>query len=267
MQERRDPWRHDLRISRRACSRRDDEDEPGQRITICRNAPTGVKRGVGLGGGRIDHRTKQVVEWTIQKRTAMKTQAAVCVSTAVAFGFCASTFLAPPAKADTQCPYPGVGILNASVGGIAGGFCDFPTEINGAHWHCEGGGVGLGLAASGAGVGSTGTLGIAGVGQGVSGVSCNWRCPDNTDAPAPNPPGAWREYLAPMNTTNYCKDHMTPVGFWSAPTLPTEGIPPAGELAPQPGETPAPQPIPPPLPTEPVPAPAVPPTAPGEPNP
>src|SRR6185437_13437973 len=111
-----------------------------------------------------------------EKRTAMKTQAAVCVSTAVAFGFCASTFLAPPAKADTQCPYPGVGILNASVGGIAGGFCDFPTEINGAHWHCEGGGVGLGLAASGAGVGSMGTLGIAGVGQGVSGVSCNWRC-------------------------------------------------------------------------------------------
>src|SRR6185437_13437974 len=86
-------------------------------------------------------------------------------------------------------------------------------------------------------------------------------------APAPNPPGAWREYLAPMNTTNYCKDHMTPAGFWSAPTLPTEGIPPAGELAPQPGETPAPQPIPPPLPTQPVPAPAVPPTAPGEPNP
>ena len=197
----------------------------------------------------------------------MKTQAAVCVSTAVAFGFCASTFLAPPAKADTQCPYPGVGILNVNVGGIAGGFCDFPTEINGAHWHCEGGGVGLGLAASGAGVGSMGTLGIAGVGQGVSGVSCNWRCPDNTDAPAPNPPGAWREYLAPMNTTNYCKDHMTPAGFWSVPTLPTEGIPPAGELAPQPGETPAPQPIPPPLPTEPVPAPAVPPTAPGEPNP
>jgi len=79
----------------------------------------------------------------------MKTQAAVFVST-LAFGFCASTFLAPPAKADTQCPYPGVGILNASVGGIAGGFCDFPTEINGAHWHCEGGGVGLGLAASAA---------------------------------------------------------------------------------------------------------------------
>ena len=188
----------------------------------------------------------------------MKTQAAVCVST-VAFGFCASTFLAPPAKADTQCPYPGVGILNVNVGGIGGGFCDFPTEINGAHWHCEGGSVGLGLAATGVGVGSMGTLGIAGVGQGVSGVSCNWRCPDNTDAPAPNPPGAWKEYLAPMDTTNFCKDHMEPAGFWSAPTLPTEGIPPAGEVAPQP--------IPPPLPTEPLPASAVPPTAPGEPNP
>ena len=31
-------------------------------------------------------------------------------------------------------------------------FCDFPTEINGAHWHCQGGGVGLGLAATGIGV-------------------------------------------------------------------------------------------------------------------
>jgi hypothetical protein len=52
-----------------------------------------------------------------------------------------------------------------------------------------------------------------------------------------------------MNTTNYCKDHMTPNGFWSAPVLPTEGIPPAGEAAPQPGDVLAPQPIPPPLPS------------------
>ncbi len=152
----------------------------------------------------------------------MKTQAAVCVST-VALGFCASTFLAPPSKADTQCPYPGVGILNVNVGGIGGGFCDFPTEINGAHWHCEGGGVSLGLGGTGVAVGSGGTVGIAGVGQGVNGVSCNWRCPDNTDAPAPNPPGQWREYLVPMNTTNFCKDHMEPAGFWSDPVLPTGG--------------------------------------------
>jgi hypothetical protein len=197
---------------------------------------------------------------------AMKTEAVVCVS-AVAFGFCASIFLAPPAEADTQCPYPGVGVLNANVAGIAGGFCDFPTEINGSHWHCQGGSVGLGLAGTGVGVGSNATLGVGGVGQGAGGVSCNWRCPDGTDAPAPNPPGAWKQYLVPMDSTNYCNDHMEPNGFWSAPTLPTEGIPPAGEMAPQPGETPPPQPVPPPPPTQPLPAPEVPPTAPGEPNP
>src|SRR5258707_13250801 len=124
----------------------------------------------------------------IQKRTAMKTQAVVCVSMALGFG--ASVVLSPPAKADTQCPYPGVGVLNANVGGIAGGFCDFPTEINGAHWHCQGGSGGLGLAGTGGGVGSMGTLGLAGVGQGGGGVSCNWRCPGGTGSPAPNPPAA-----------------------------------------------------------------------------
>ena len=123
----------------------------------------------------------------IQKRTAMKTQAAVCVSM-VTLSFGAPVVMSPSAKADTQCPYPGVGILNVNVGGVGGGFCDFPTEINGSHWHCQGGGASLGLAATGVGVGSMGTLGLAGVGQGVGGVSCNWRCPDGTDAPAPNLP-------------------------------------------------------------------------------
>jgi hypothetical protein len=178
----------------------------------------------------------------------------------------------PPAHADTQCPYPGVGILGVNVGGINGGFCDFPTEINGAHWHCQGGGVSLGLGlASGLALGGGGNLGLAQAGQGVGGLSCNWRCPDGVDAPAPNPPGQWREYLAPMNTTNYCKDHMTPNGFWSAPTLPTEGIPPVNEQAPQPGEVLPPQPIPPPMPTPsaqpPItPAPPPPGLVPGEPN-
>jgi hypothetical protein len=193
----------------------------------------------------------------------MKTRAAVCVSL-VTLGFVVPVVLSPPAEADTQCPYPGVGVLDVNVGGVGGGFCDFPTEINGSHWHCEGGGASLGLAATGVGLGSTGTLALAGVGQGVGGVSCNWRCPDGTDAPAPNPPGAWKEYLVPMNSTNYCVDRMEPAGFWSAPTLPTEGIPPEGEMAPEPGQTPPPQPIPPP---QPLPAPAVAPSAPGEPNP
>lgn len=154
-----------------------------------------------------------------------------------------------------MCSYPGVGVF-ANIGGVVGAFCDFPTEINGAHWHCQAGGLHLGI--GGSAVGGGGALGLAGVGQGVNGISCNWRCPDGADAPAPNPPGAWREYLVPMNTTNYCRDHMTPNGFWSDPVLPTEGIPPAGQ--PPNTEPQTPQPIPPPMTQAPV-------LAPGEPNP
>jgi hypothetical protein len=151
---------------------------------------------------------------------------------------------APPARADAICMYPLVG-MGINVGGITGGFCDGPTEINGSHFHCQAGGVGLGLSGSAGG----GVFGAGASGQGAGGVSCNWRCPDGVDAPAPNPPGAWQHYLVPMTTTNYCKDHMTPNGFWSAPVLPTEGIPPVNEQPPQPGEVPPPQPVPPPLPT------------------
>jgi len=168
----------------------------------------------------------------------------------------------PTAHADTQCPYPGVGILSVNVVGIGGGFCDFPTEINGSHWHCQGGGINLGGSALLGGGSGGGVFGINPAG--IGGVSCNWRCPDGVDAPAPNPPGMWKEYLVPMNSTNYCKDHMVPNGFWSAPVLPTEGIPPAGE---NPEQAQLPQPIPPPPPIMPEPQPPVAPLAPGEPNP
>jgi hypothetical protein len=171
---------------------------------------------------------------------------------------------APPAHASI-CEYPGVGV-GANVIFGRGVFCDFPTEINGSHWHCEAGGVDLG----GAFVFNPGSgVGISNAGGGIGGASCSWRCPDGSMAPPPNPPGAWKDYLVPMNSTNYCKDHMTPNGFWSAPVLPTEGIPPAGEIPPQPGETLPPQPIPPPLPSTESPSitPAPPPgPVPGEPN-
>jgi hypothetical protein len=175
---------------------------------------------------------------------------------------------APPAHADLGflCQYPGIGI-GVDVGGVTGAFCDFPTEINGAHWHCQSGGIHLGIGGALTGLGNGVNAGAAGVGQGIGGLSCNWRCPDNMDAPAPNPPGAWKEYLVPMNTTNYCKDHMTPNGFWSAPTLPTEGLPPDGgppEL--QPPQPPPPKPgapLPPPPPPGPPPPAA---SVPGEPN-
>ena len=166
----------------------------------------------------------------------------------VSFGFCASIFLPAGSAHADLCPYPGIG----SGGGALfaqGGFCDYPTEINGSHMHCEAGGFGangiIGQATNGGGSFAFG-------GAGIGALSCTWRCPDGAMAPAPNPPGLWREYMVVMNSTNFCKDHMAPDGFWSAPVLPTEGLPPDE----RPTEAPE-------IPGRPVPAPAPPSPAPG----
>jgi len=149
----------------------------------------------------------------------------ITCASVVSFGFCASIFLPAGSAHADLCPYPGVG----SGGGALfaqGGFCDYPTEINGSHLHCEAGGFGVngvvGQATSGGG-----SFGFGGAGIGA--LSCTWRCPDGAMAPAPNPPGMWRQYMVVMNSTNYCKDHMAPNGFWSQPVLPTEGIPAGGQ--------------------------------------
>lgn len=141
----------------------------------------------------------------------------------------AALTVAAPARADI-CPYPGVGIgVNVLFG--RGGHCDYPTESGGQHLHCETGGFslggGLGLA-PGLVDGGLGSLALGG--SGISGASCTFRCPDGTLAPAPNPPGAWKEYLVPAPTA-FCvvNNHMTPNGFWSEPVRPEEGIPPGGE--------------------------------------
>src|ERR1700736_5130682 len=59
--------------------------------------------------------------------------------------------------------------------------------------------------------------------RGAGGGGVTGRCPDNSMAPAPNPPGAWKWYMVPV--PNACKDQMEPAGFSSAPVLPGEGIP------------------------------------------
>lgn len=139
---------------------------------------------------------------------------------------------APEAKA-ALCEYPGVGVGTNVVFG-RGAFCDFPTEINGTHWHCEAGGLNLGGI-----VGVSGDNGGVGLsGSGIGGASCTWRCPDSSMAPAPNPPGAWKTYMIP--TANACKDHMDPNGFWSEPVHPDEGGPIAPGVLP-PGVGPGPQ--------------------------
>lgn len=73
-------------------------------------------------------------------------------------------------------------------------YYDCPTEANGVHYHCEQGGPNL---SGGAFTGSNG-FGIGGLGQfGFVFGGCSWRYPDNTPGPAPNPPGAWRNFLVP----------------------------------------------------------------------
>ena len=97
------------------------------------------------------------------------------------------------------CDYPGIGGSNYEAGATAY-YCDFPIEENSTHWHCEYGGWNLG------GPGGNGPIGGAFMGFGLTvpagdfGAAiggCSWRYPDNTVGPAPNPPGAWKNYLVP----------------------------------------------------------------------
>lgn len=185
----------------------------------------------------------------------------ICASM-VSFGFCASIFLPADSAHADLCPYPGVGSGGGALFG-QGGFCDYPTEINGSHMHCEAGGFGVnGIIGQATNSGSSFAFGGAGVGA----LSCSWRCPDGAMAPAPNPPGLWREYMVVMKSTNFCKDHMEPNGFWSEPVLPTEGIPPGGQPTEAP-EIPG-RPVPAPAPPSPLPTPGIPGAlTPGIPNP
>lgn len=118
------------------------------------------------------------------------------------------------------CEYPGVGMSFQIMNGY-GYYCDFPTEINGAHWHCEwGGGV---ITANGSvGVNImmfSASLGLQGYVGGVVGT-CTWRCPDLTMAEQPNPPGGWQNHINPTK----CKT----VGV--KPPVPWQDAPPPPEL-------------------------------------
>lgn len=112
---------------------------------------------------------------------------------------------APPAHAGPDgsipapglCDYPGVG-GSGQIMNVYNYWCDFPTEINGSHWHCELGGADLQAAVT-AGL-SISFFNLSGTLSGQVGAivgSCSWRCPDMSIAGAPNPPGAWKDYITP----------------------------------------------------------------------
>jgi hypothetical protein len=136
---------------------------------------------------------------------------------------------APVGKADVGgevpapglCEYPFVGhSMMVGAGPAANVYvyvCDGPTEENGAHWHAELGGeattaavqAGVSMMFVNASVSASGNLGFIG---GVTG----WRCPDNTEADWPNPPGAWKNKIHP----SVCKS------IGPTPLLPGQSPPP-----------------------------------------
>ena len=149
-----------------------------------------------------------------------------------------ATVTAIPARGDYYnypCNYPFVG-TSADVDVLihAGGqYCDGPMEINGSHYHCESGGGGIGGGAIGIAPISGGLFdlgGFGGSGLGGGAGRCEWRCPDNMRALAPNPPAAWVKHLTVTEATNDCRDHMQPAGADSAPApgnIPGPGAPAA----------------------------------------
>jgi hypothetical protein len=113
------------------------------------------------------------------------------------------------------CDYPGIG-GSGQIMNVYNYWCDFPTEINGSHWHCELGGADLQAAVT-AGL-SISFFNLSGTLSGQVGAivgSCSWRCPDSSISGAPNPPGAWKNYIEPAK----CK----PIG--APPPRPGEDLP------------------------------------------
>ena len=123
------------------------------------------------------------------------------------------------------CDYPGVGGSNFEAGATSY-YCDFPVEENSTHWHCEYGGWNMGGPGGNAPIGGTfmgfGLTVPAGDFGGATG-GCSWRWPDNTIGPAPNPPGAWKNYLVPKPPP---PEHRAPPVPPAPPAEPESGPPP-----------------------------------------
>lgn len=172
------------------------------------------------------------------------------------------------------CNYPAVG-TGAGVNLLvqAGGqYCDYPTEVNWSHYHCEGGGATVQLGALAfAGVGPLSVGGFGGSGIGGHLEDCHYRCPDGVEAPFPNPPAMWIKHLVLNPKDNDCVGHMGIRGPTSTPlpnALPGNiapgDDPPDGVAVPAvPGGLPEGQINPPALPGPPLPAPQPPPPPPG----
>lgn len=132
-------------------------------------------------------------------------------------------------------------------------YYDCPTEANGVHYHCEQGGPNL----SGGAFTGTNGFGIGGLGQfGFVFGGCSWRYPDNQPGPAPNPPGAWRNFLVPspipIQHTAPPQPYDQTLDVAPPPIKPPAPPPDAPPDAPPPVADPQPQVLPPPTVTPPT---------------
>jgi fermentation-respiration switch protein FrsA (DUF1100 family) len=124
-------------------------------------------------------------------------------------------FLAAPARADLggavpspgNCDYPAVGNWGLDGPGVYHWVCDFPTEVNGAHHHCQAGGAATNI-----------TLGVSfmfvnasmSTPTGVMPGICYWACPDLSVSEPPNPPGAWKSYIRPAACKTVAPNPLAP---------------------------------------------------------
>jgi hypothetical protein len=152
------------------------------------------------------------------------------VAVAVAVGVPVAWLLlsCPPAKADVGgqvpgpglCEYPGIGGSGMVMSSYYY-YCDFPTELNGSHWHCQYGGFAIQA------IGGVSILmfsgGITGNVGGLNGT-CSWRCPDMTMAEAPNPPGGWKEGIRPTNCNSIGPNPEAPPAEVPAPASAPEPL-------------------------------------------
>jgi hypothetical protein len=155
----------------------------------------------------------------------MKRLAALCV-VAVCYTPTAHADVGGSIPAPGLCDYPGVG-ASGQVMNEYHYWCDFPTEINGSHWHAELAGFSVQAAVSaGLTIGFM-SLSASLMGQ-VGGIvgSTSWRCPDNTLAEPPNPPGAWKNKIWPTKCKTIGPNPDDPPPE-APPPAPPSGLTPA----------------------------------------
>lgn len=225
----------------------------GRQTEISRAVPPGPCRTVGVVPHEGARRNRET-----QKAFPVNVSLSKGIGSLAALGATSWAILSPPVAGAAPggnvpgpglCDYPGVGGSTFEAG-AATYYCDFPIEENSTHWHCEYGGWNV------AGPSGSGSVGGAVLGFGLTvpvgdlggaSGSCSWRWPDNTVGPAPNPPGAWKNYLVP---TPPPPEHRAPAAEPEPEPPPVKNPAPGGEpqtpaytnpAVPNPAETENPQ--------------------------